>query len=129
MGGTPIIWKSEWQGAVQTSTYSTEISSICLAVEEANTIRYMLRSLRIKVSKPSNTIGDNEATIICQTPLKKKHIALSYHFVRENTATKTINTCQLSGKNNVADLLNNWKEKQFLLIMIKFTPSSINLLK
>ena len=89
MGGTPIIWKSEWQGAVQTSTYSTEISSICLAVEEANTIRYMLRSLRIKVSKPSNTIGDNEATIICQTPLKKKHIALSYHFVRENTATKT----------------------------------------
>ena len=32
-----------------------------LAVEEAITIRYMLRSLGIKVSEPSNTIGDNDS--------------------------------------------------------------------
>jgi hypothetical protein len=86
-----------------------------LAVEEAITIRYMLRSLGIKVSTPSNTIGDNEAAIICattpETPLKKKNIALSYHFIREQAATRTINPCKVGSKNNVAYLLTNSLER------------------
>jgi len=86
-----------------------------LAVEEAITIRYMLRSLGIKVSEPSNTIGDNEATIICatnpETGLKKKNVALSYHFVREQAAIKSINPCKVGSKNNVADLLTKPLER------------------
>jgi hypothetical protein len=100
VGGTPIIWKSRRQGSV---------NSMKLAVEEAITIRYMLRSLGIKVSEPSNTTGDNEATIICatnpETPLKKKNIALSYHFIRDQTATKTVKPCKVGSKKNVADIL------------------------
>ena len=43
MGNTPIIWKSRRQGAVQTSTYGAELCAMRMAVEEAITIRYMLR--------------------------------------------------------------------------------------
>ena len=86
-----------------------------LAVEEAITIRYMLRSLGIKVSEPSNTIGDNEATIICatnpETGLKKKNVALSFNFVREQAAIKSINPCKIGSKNNVADRLTKPLER------------------
>ncbi len=100
---------------MQTATYGAEMNSMKLAVEEAINIRYMFHSLGIKVSTPSNTIGDNEATIICastpETSLKKKNIALSYHFIREQTATKTINPCKVGSKNNVADLLTKPLER------------------
>ncbi len=86
-----------------------------LAVEQAITIRYMLHSLGIKVLEPSNTIGDNEAIIICasnpETALKKKNVALSYHFVREQAAIKSINPCKVGSKNNVADLLTKPLER------------------
>jgi hypothetical protein len=114
IGSTPIIWRSKRQGSVQTSTYGAELNSMRLAVEEAITIRYML-ILGIKVSEPSNTIGDNEATILCatnpETGWKKKNVALSYHFVREQAAIKSINPCKVGSKNNVADLLTKPLER------------------
>jgi hypothetical protein len=115
VGSTPIIWRSKRQGSVQTSTYGAELNSMRLAVEEAITIIYMLRSLGIKVLEPSNTIGDNEATIICatnpETALKKKNVALSFNFVREQAAIKSINPCKVGSKNNVADLLTKPLER------------------
>jgi len=109
VGNTPIIWKPRQQGAVQTSTYGAELCAMRMAVEEAITIRYMLRSFGIHVSSPTSTMGDNEGTIITATTpecaLKKKHVALSYHFVREQTAVGIINPQKIDGKDNVADLL------------------------
>lgn len=52
VGSTPIIWKSKRQGAIQTSTYGAEFSTMRLAMEEAITIQYMLWALGITVSKP-----------------------------------------------------------------------------
>jgi uncharacterized protein (DUF2249 family) len=115
VGSTPIIWRSKCQGSVQTSTYGAELKPMRLAVEEAITIRYMLRSLGIKVLEPSNTIRDNKATIVCatnpETGLKKKNVALSYHFIREQAAIKSINPCKIGSKNNVADLLTKPLER------------------
>lgn len=51
IGGTPIIWRSKRQGSVQTSTYGAELNSMRLAVEEAITIRYMLRSSPLEIMK------------------------------------------------------------------------------
>ena len=109
VGSTPIIWRSKRQGAVQTSTYGAEFSAMRLATEEAITIRYMLRSLGIKVSCPADLAGDNAGVISnASTPdatLKKKHIALSYHTVRESVSAGIISPHQISSKNNIADLL------------------------
>jgi hypothetical protein len=109
VGSTPIIWKSKRQGAVQTSTYGAEISAMRLATEETITVRYMLRALGIKVSIPSSIAGDNAGVIsnvsMPDATLKKKHVALSYHIVRENVAAGVIHPYKVSSKNNIADLL------------------------
>ncbi len=65
-----------------------------LATEGAITIHYMLRALGINVSKPSTMSGDNAGVIVnASTPdatLKKKHVALSYHLVRETVSAGII---------------------------------------
>ncbi len=115
VGSTPVIWRSKRQGAVQTSTYGAEFSAMRLATEEAITIRYMLRSLGIHVSKPTDISGDNAGVIVNATmpeaTLKKKHIALSYHSVRESVASGIIHPSKVSSKNNIADLLTKPLER------------------
>ncbi len=69
----------------------------------------MLRALGINVSKPSSISGDNAGVIsngtVLDSSLKKKHVALSYHSVRESVAAGITHPYKISGKNNVADLL------------------------
>jgi hypothetical protein len=109
VGSTPIVWKSKRQGAVQTSTYGAEFSAMRLATEEAITIRYMLWALGICITKPSDLSGDNAGVItnamMADATLKKKHVALSYHSVRESVSAGIVNPCKIAGKNNIADLL------------------------
>ncbi len=109
VGSTPVVWRSKQQGAVQMSTYGAEFSAMRLATEEIIAMRYMLRSLGIKVTNPSNLSGDN-AGVISNTSspdatLKKKHIALSFHTVRENVSAGVVYPRQISSENNIADLL------------------------
>ncbi len=109
VGCTPISWKSRRQGAIATSTYGAEFYAMKLATEEAITIRYMLRSLGIPVTGPCHMYGDSSSVIQNvskpESPLKKKNLALCFHFVRENVATKTIRPIKLGSKDNFADLL------------------------
>jgi hypothetical protein len=109
VGSTPIIWRSKRQGAVQTSTYGAEFSAMKLATEETIAIRYMLQALGIKISTPSAIAGNNAGVIanvsMPDATLKKKHVALSYHTVRENVAAGVIHPYKVSSKVNVADLL------------------------
>ena len=115
VGRTPVIWKSKRQGAIQTSTYGAEFSAMRLATEEAHTIRYMLRSLGIKVEKASRLYGDNLGVIQNATmpegTLKKKHVALSYHFVREAVAVNVVEPFKIHGKDNFADVMTKPLER------------------
>ncbi len=67
----------------------------------------MLQALGIKVSKPSASSGDNAGVItnasMPEATLKKKHVALSFHSVRENVAAGVIHPYKVSSKNNIAD--------------------------
>jgi len=115
VGRTPIIWKSKRQGAIQTSTYGAEFCAMRLATEEAHTIRYMLRSLGLKVEKPCYVYGDNLGVIQnATTPegtLKKKHVALSYHFVREAVAIRIIAPRKVKSPDNFADVMTKPLDK------------------
>jgi len=131
VGNTPIIRKSRRQGAVQTSTYGAELCAMRMAVEEAIPIGYMLRSFGICVSSPTSTMGDNERTIIMATTPecanKKKHVALSYHFVREQIAVGTVNPQKIDGKDNVADLLTKALDRNtFMMHTSKILSVSTN---
>ena len=79
------------------------------AVEEAISIRYMLRCLGVPVIRPTNMFGDNFGVIqsaeIPEGELKKKHIAISYHYVREAIAAKIVNAGWCRTDENFADIL------------------------
>ena len=109
IGSTPIFWKSARQGCIATSTYCSEFIAMRTAVEEAISMRYMLRCFGIPVNTPTRMYGDNRGVIdsvsIPQSELKKRHIAISYHFVREAIAAKIIDVTWVKSHENYADLL------------------------
>ena len=96
VGSTPVLVMSKRQGCIATSTYCAEFVAMRTAVEEAISIRYMLRCLGIPVTRPTNLYGDNKGSIqtanIPDAVLKKKHIAISYHYVREAVAHSLLDT-------------------------------------
>ena len=78
------------------------------AVEEAISLRYMLCCLGIPVTSPTNLYGDNfrliQSASIPDSELKKKHVAISYHFVRESIAAKIVNTLWVPTDANFVDV-------------------------
>ena len=45
VGSTPVTWGSKKYGSIVSSTYAAEFSALRTATEEAQNLRYMLRSL------------------------------------------------------------------------------------
>ena len=78
------------------------------AVEEAISLRYMLRCLGVPVTHPTDLYGDNFGVIqsaeIPEGELKKKHIAISYHYVREAIAARIVNAHWCKSSENFADI-------------------------
>ena len=61
------------------------------------------------MNTPTRMYGDNRGVIdsvsIPQSELKKRHIAISYHYVREVIAAKIIDVTWVKSHENYADLL------------------------
>jgi hypothetical protein len=69
----------------------------------------MLRCLGVKVERSSYVFGDNlgviQNTTIKDSLLKKKHVAISFHRVREATAARIVHPMKIDSKDNYADVL------------------------
>ena len=112
VGSTPVTWFSRRQGSIASSTYAAEFSALRLATEEAQNLRYMLRCLGIPIpndgSCPTNIFNDNFAVVnqACDADaeLHKKHVAISFHVVREAIASGAIRPLWVKGQWNVADI-------------------------
>ncbi|MGH3055550.1 MAG: Ty1/Copia family ribonuclease HI, partial [Gaiellaceae bacterium] len=109
VGRTPVNWMSKRQGAVETSTYGAEFLAMRTAVEEAISIRYMLRALGVPITRSTNLYGDNLGVIQNasnpDSSLKKKHTAISYHRVRECVAARIVDPFKILSGENYADML------------------------
>ena len=107
VGRTPIKYFSKRQSSVQTSTFGAEFVSLKRAVEEAITIRYYLRSMGVSITKPTVVYGDNMSairnSIDPSSPLKKKYLALAYHFCREHFSAGVVDIRKVHTKDNVSD--------------------------
>ena len=83
------------------------------ATEQAINIRYYLRCLGIPIphdgSYPTKIFGDNFSIIQSasnpKADISKKHVALSFHFVREAIAAGIISPYWLKGEFNLSDIL------------------------
>ena len=74
----PIIWYSKRQNTAETSTYSSEMVVMCLAVDMIKALKYKLCMFGIEIMEDKTKIfGDNNAVIINtsvpESTLKKKH--------------------------------------------------------
>jgi hypothetical protein len=102
VGSTPVIWSIKRQGCI------AKFIAMRYAVEEAISIRYMLRCLGVSVTAPKNLYGDNFGVIqsaeIPDSELKKKHIAILYHYVREAIAARIVNAIWIRSAENFANI-------------------------
>ena len=109
LGRTPVYFMSKRQGAIETSTYGAEFCAMRTAVEEVQSVRYMLRCLGVRVRYASFILGDNKGVIqncsISDSLLKKKHVAIAYHKTRESAAAGIVHPIKIDGNNNFADIL------------------------
>ena len=109
VGSTPVEWEATRQPSVQTATYSTELNALKKAVEYVVTIWYHLRSMGVKVEKPTRIYCDNQAVVTNTTKagsiLNKKYLALAYHFCREHFFANVVDIRWIDGKHNLADAI------------------------
>ena len=106
--------------------YALSFMETRFEVEQVMDLRNTLRYLGIPVMTPSMMFGDNASVVgsvnIPSSCIKKRHVILSFHKVREAVASGSLYYGFLRGKDNVADILSKlwsyqcvWKRLQALL--------------
>jgi hypothetical protein len=122
---TPVDWYAKKQGTAETATYGSEFVAARTATEQVIDNRLSLRYLGVPV-KESIMFGDNESVVnsssIPAGKLHKRHIALSWHRVRESIAAKILCFIHIPGAINPSDMLSKhwgyqqtWAQLQALL--------------
>ena len=134
---TPIDWYSKKQSTVETATYGSEYSSARTCVEQILDLRNTLRYLGVSIKTKSFMFGDNKSVVdSSMTPhakIHKRHVALSFHRVREAIAAKIIGYHFINGNINPADILSkHWGHAQVWSILqplLYWQGDTANLLK
>ena len=130
---TPIDWYSKKQATVETATFGSENVAARTAIEQMRTIKLQLLYLGVPVIDKSVLIGDNKSVVEADTQphskLHKRHLMLSYHFVREAIASGNYAYIWLNGKMNLADILSkHWGYQAIWPIMkpVLFMQGDVN---
>ena len=109
VGLTPVSSVSRRQTTIASSTYEAEFMAMRTATQEAKVIRNVLRSFGIPLDGPTLLFGDNLGVVqqasFVDADLTKKHVAISYHLVREAIAAGTILPYWVGTNDNLADIL------------------------
>jgi hypothetical protein len=91
LNNTTIRWISKRQKLVETSTYGSELVASRVATELNLEIMWILRSLGVALDGPALILGDLSVFLNTSVPssvLKKNHIIILYHRVRESVAAR-----------------------------------------
>ena len=113
VGSTPVMWPSKRQSTVAFSTCAAEFSALRTATEESMNIRYLLRCLGVNIpadgTAPTKMFGDNLSVMLSSAnpghDLSKKHVAISFHAVRESIAAGIIEPYWIKVIHNMSDIM------------------------
>jgi len=107
---TPIDWFCKKQNTVESATYGAEGTAARTAIEQMRANKLTFMYLGVPVIGPSVLFGDNQSVVdsstIPHSKLSKRHLMLSYHYVREAMASKAYVYAFINGKYNPADILS-----------------------
>ena len=114
---TPVYWFSKKQPTVETATYGSEFIAAKLAVEQIMAMRLTLRYLGVEIKGSTRLFGDNGSVVtsasVPDSPLRKRHQSLAYHYTREAIAAGAVDFRHIPGHLNPADILSkHWGYQQ-----------------
>ena len=86
-------------------------------------LRHTLRYLGVPIRDKNYMFGDNKSVVDSTTQphskLTKRHLALSYHLVREAIASGVIHFHHIDGKENPSDILSkHWGHQQVWKVLM-----------
>ena len=114
---TPIDWFSKKQGTVEMATYSSEFVAAHIAIDQIIDLHLMLWYLGVPIKGNAYLFGNNQSIVMSVTiphsVLKKWHLALCYHHVREAVSSDILKFVHISSVVNPADILSkHWGYQQ-----------------
>ena len=115
MQRTPVVWYSERQNTVESSTFGSEFVAMKTAVKQVEALRYKLWMMGVPVDGPTSVFCDNKSVFKNSTwpesTLKKMHNTIAYHQTCEAIAAGII-------------ICVAWEEEQFNLadVLTKLMP-------
>jgi len=128
INGTPIDAYTKKQSTVETATYGSEFVAARTCVEQIMDLRLTLSYLGVPIHGRSWMFGDNESFVNSssrpEAKLHKRHVALSFHHVREAIAANLVSFIHIEGASNPADIVSkHWDYQQVkdLLQTLLFT--------
>ena len=105
----PIVWYSKRQNTAESSTFGSEFVALRVGTELISSLRYKLRMFGIHIDGPANVFCDNESvwknSALAESQLKKKHLSICFHRVRECVASQIIVPHKVHTDSNLADIL------------------------
>ena len=109
LNNTPIRWVCKRQKTAESSTYGWELVTARIATELILELRYTLRMLGVPLDGPALMLRDNMSIVLNTTfpssVLKKKHLNIGYHRVREVVVAKVLRFVHVRSEENLADIL------------------------
>jgi hypothetical protein len=105
----PIVWYLKRQNTVESSTFGSEFVALKIATELVQGLRFKLRMMGVALDGPANVFCDNKSVVINssvpESTLKKKHVSICYHRVREACAMGMVRIAHEGTHTNLADCL------------------------
>ena len=109
---TPFDWYCKKQATSETATYGSEFVAARTCTEQIIDIRTTFRYLGVPIKGKSYMFGDNDSVIKSSmhidAKLHKRHVALSFHRVRESVAAGIITLGHIRSKLNPSDILSKF---------------------
>ena len=114
---TPVHWFTKKQPTVETATYGSEFIAAKVSIEQTMAMRLTLRYLGVEVHGSTKLFGDNGSVVtsasVPDSPLRKRHQSLAYHYSREAIASGAVDFRHIPGHLNPADILSkHWGYQQ-----------------
>lgn len=109
IGSNPISWSSKKQRGVSRSSTEAEYRAVANTASEVRWLCSLLSELRIDLRAAPVIYCDNiGATYLCANPVfhsRMKHIALDYHFVRNQIQSGMLRVSHVSTTEQLADTM------------------------
>lgn len=114
---TPFDWYSKKQNTVETATYGAESVAGRTAIEQMRANKLTLHYLGVPIEGASILVGDNKTAVDAATlphsKLHKRHLMLSFHFLKSAIASGAFKYVWADGKDNASDILTkHWGYQQ-----------------